>query len=79
MLSKSSAGLGLERLGRDEGDLDLRRERRGGRGRGGEGAGGLKDVVLLLKALPPLPPPPCPPLSLPLCLSLSLPEGEEEA
>lgn len=69
MLSKSSAGLGLKRLDRDEGDLDLRRERRGGRGGGGEGAGGLTDVVLLLKAPPPL--------SLPLCLSL--PEEEEEA
>lgn len=73
MLSKSSAGLGLERLDRDEGDFDLRRERRGARGRGGEGAGGLKDVVPLLKALPP---PPCPPLSLRLCLSLPLPEEE---
>lgn len=69
MLSRSSAGLGFRCLDRDDGDLDLRRERRGGRGGGGEGAGGLKDVVLLPKAPPPL--------SLPLCLSL--PGEEEEA
>lgn len=71
MLSKSRAGLGFSRLDLEEGDLDLRRERRGGRGGGGEGAGGLNDVVLLPKAPPPF--------SLPLCRSLSLPEGEEGA
>lgn len=59
---------------REEGDLDLRRERRGGRGgRGGavgdRGAG--LGVIRLLGMLKP------PPLSLPLCLSL--PEGEEGA
>lgn len=72
MLSKSKARLGVEWLERDEGDFDLRRERRGGRSGGGEGAGGMgwKEGVLLLTAPPPL--------SLPLCLSLSLP-GEEEA
>lgn len=63
---------------RDEGDLDLRRERRGGRaggGGGGDGEGGvgLEDVFLLGILKPP------PPLSLPLHRSLSLPEEEQAA
>lgn len=76
ILSKSRARFGVERLERDEGDLDLRRERRGGRGGGGEGEGGmgLEDVVLLLGILKPPSP-----LSLPRHLSLSLPEEEEAA
>lgn len=64
-------------LEREEGDLDLRRERRGGLGgggggRGGDGAMGGLEVVLLLGILKSPPP-----LSLPLCLSL--PEEEEAA
>lgn len=78
ILSKSKARFGVEWLERDEGDLDLRRERRGGRGGGGggeaEGGRGLEDVVLLLGILNPPPS-----FSLPLLLSLSLPEEEEAA
>lgn len=79
ILSKSKARFGVEWLERDEGDLDLRRERRGGRGGGGgggeaEGGRGLEDVVLLLGILKPPPS-----FSLPLLLSLSLPEEEEAA
>lgn len=64
-------------LEREEGDLDLRRERRGGLGgggRGGDGAMGGLEVVLLLGILKSPPP-----LSLPLPLCLSLPEKEEAA
>lgn len=80
ILSKSRARFGVEWLERDEGDLDLRRERRGGRGGGrgggeGEGGMGLEDVVLLLGILKPPPPP----FSLSLHLFLSLPEEEEAA
>lgn len=77
ILSKSKARRAVTWLEREEGDLDLRRERRGGLGggRGGEDGemGGLEVVLLLgiLKAPPPL--------SLPLCTSLSLPEEEEAA
>lgn len=77
ILSTSRACFGALWAERDEGDLDLRRERRGGRGGGGggdgEGGEGLDDVVLLLGILKP------PPLSLPLHLSLSLPEDIEAA
>lgn len=81
-MSKSKARFEDACLERDEGDLDLRRERRGGRGGGGggggDGEGGLRleDAVLLLGILKPPPP-----LSLPLhlSLSLSLPEGQEAA
>lgn len=59
---------------RDDGDLDLRRERRGGRGRGGDGEGeggeGWDGVVLRLRTLKPSL------RSLPLLLSVSLPEAE---
>lgn len=56
---------------REEGDLDLRHNRRGGRA-GGVGEGGVGvDVSRLPGLLKP------PPLSLPLCLSL--PEEEEGA
>ena len=83
ILSKSKARFGVGWLERDEGDLDLRRERRGGRGGGGGGGGGggaaegrsgLEEVVLLPGILKPPPP-----FSLPLHLSLSLPEEEEAA
>lgn len=78
MLSKSNARFGVEWWERDEGDLDLWRERIGGRGGGrggGEGGVGFEGIVLLLGILKP-PPPPLP-LSLSLDLFLSLPEEEE--
>jgi len=75
ILSKSKACFEVVWLERDEGDLDLRRERRGGRGRGGGGEGGmmgLEDAVRLLGILKPRPS-----FSLPLHPTLSLPEEEE--
>lgn len=56
ILSKSKPRFEVACLERDEGDVDLRRERRGGRGGGrgggeGEGGMGFEDVVLLLGIL----------------------------
>lgn len=72
-LSTSRACLVTLRLERDEGDLDLRRERRGGRwGAGwGDGEGGARlDAVLLTTLIFSL-------LSLPLHLSLFWPEDKQ--
>lgn len=75
--STSRARFAVEWVEREEGDLDLRRDRRGGRGGRGGGGGEGEAGLGVMRLLAVFTPPPPPPLALPLCLSL--PEEEEGA